>query len=122
MNIPEAAIFADALDGLGCGLFLVDATGRIVYANASAHAMLHERSVLRDADGLLVACEARAAAALRKIVAIAASGDPAAGARPIAVPLSTRDSNHYVHYVAYVLPLTSGDRRRAGAYDVAVAA
>jgi DNA-binding CsgD family transcriptional regulator len=81
--------------------------------------MLYERSVLRDAGGRLVACEAHAATALSEIIAMAGSGEAAAGTRPIAVPLSTRDSNHYV---AHVLPLACGARRRAGACYAAVAA
>ena len=50
LKTAEAATFADTLDGLSAGMFLVDATGRIVHANASGHAMLHERSVLRAAE------------------------------------------------------------------------
>src|SRR6185437_15574855 len=56
MYTTEAATLADALDGLGAGLFVVDATGRIVHANTSGRAMLQERRVLRSADGRLAAC------------------------------------------------------------------
>src|SRR5262245_33356468 len=110
MNIPEAATFADALDGLGAGLFLVDKTGRIIHANASGHAMLRERSVLREGDGRLVPCEVHAATALKELFAIVAGGDGVFGAKPIALPLSTRDGNHYL---AHILPLTSAPRRCA---------
>ena len=119
MNIPEAAAFADALDGLGAGMFLVDETGGIVHVNGSGQVMLHERSVLRAADGKLVACEANAASALKKIFATAGGGAVAVCTSDIAVPLGTRDGEHYV---AHVLPLTSGARRRAGARYAAVAA
>jgi PAS domain-containing protein len=44
--IAEAATFADTLDGIGAGIFLVDATGDIVHANAAGHVMLKEASVL----------------------------------------------------------------------------
>src|SRR5262245_62942133 len=54
--VPEAATFADALDGLGAGLFIVDAAGRILHANVSGHALLQERAVLRAANGRLIAC------------------------------------------------------------------
>lgn len=111
MTIPEGATFADALDGLGAGLFLVDATGRIVHANASGHAMLHDRCVLRDVGGRLTACETRAATALKQALTMAAGSDAAVSAGPTAVPLRTRDGKHYV---AHVLPLASGARRRAG--------
>jgi DNA-binding CsgD family transcriptional regulator len=119
MNIPEAATFADALDGLGAGLFLVDKTGRIIHANASGHAMLQERSVLREGDGRLVPCEVHAATALKELFAIVGGGDGVFGGKPIAVPLRTRDGNHYV---AHILPLTSGARRSASVACPPVAA
>ena len=56
----EAAAFADTLDGVSAGMFLVDAGGRIVHANASGHALLDERSVLRAGGGKLVAIAAEA--------------------------------------------------------------
>jgi DNA-binding CsgD family transcriptional regulator len=104
MYTTEAATLADALDGLGAGLFVVDAAGRIVHANASGRAMLRERLVLRDAEGRLVACEARAASALNEVIAESAGPD----ARPTAWPLSAGDGRHYV---AHLLPLASGARR-----------
>ena len=114
MYTTEAATLADTLDGLGAGLFVVDATGRIVHANASGRAMLRERLVLRDAEGRLAACEARAASALREVLAKSAGPD----ARPTALPLSAGDGRHYV---AHLLPLASG-ARRAGAGHPALAA
>src|SRR5262245_51048114 len=102
MNIPEAATFADTLDGFGAGLFLVGKTGRIIHANASGPAMLRERSVLREGDGWLVPCEAHAAPALKEVFAIVGGGDGSFGAKPIAGPLSARDGNHHV---AHILPL-----------------
>ena len=114
MYTTEAATLADTLDGLGAGLFVVDATGRIVHANASGRAMLRERLVLRDAEGRLAACEARAASALREVLAKSAGPD----ARPTALPLSAGDGRHYV---AHLLPLASG-ARHAGAGHPALAA
>jgi hypothetical protein len=72
MYTTEAATLADALDGLGAGLFVVDAAGRIVHANTSGRTMLEERTVLRAADGRLAACDGRSAAALREMMAKAA--------------------------------------------------
>jgi DNA-binding CsgD family transcriptional regulator len=114
MYTTEAATLADALDGLGAGLFVVDATGRIVHANASGRAMLRERLVLRDAGGRLAACEARAASALKESLVKAGETD----ARPTALPLSAGDGRHYV---AHVLPLALG-ARRAGADHPVLAA
>ncbi|HXE85638.1 MAG TPA: helix-turn-helix transcriptional regulator, partial [Hyphomicrobiaceae bacterium] len=114
MYTTEAATLADALDALGAGLFVVDATGRIVHANTSGRAMLQERRVLRSADGRLAACEARAAAALRELLLKAAGPD----ARPSAMPLSAGDGRHYV---AHLLPLASGARRSGAGYPAIAA-
>lgn len=119
LKTAEAATFADTLDGLSAGMFLLDDTGRIVHSNASGHAMLHDSSVLRAAGGKLVATQANAATALSEIFPVARGGDAAVGTKGIAVPLSARDGDHYV---AHVLPLTSGARRRAGTNYAAVAA
>jgi hypothetical protein len=119
LKTAEAATFADTLDGLSAGMFLLDDTGRIVHSNASGHGMLHDSSVLRAAGGKLVATQANAATALSEIFPVARGGDAAVGTKGIAVPLSARDG---AHYVAHVLPLTSGARRRAGTSYAAVAA
>src|SRR5262249_23267425 len=68
------------------------------------------------ANGRLIACEANAARALEEIFAKAGVTASAGG---IAVPLSTPEGRHYV---AHVLLLASGPRRRAGAGYAAVAA
>ena len=119
LKTAEAATFADSLDGLSAGMLLVDETSRIVHANASGHVMLAEGSVLRATAGKLTANEADAEQALNEIFAMAGSGDAAVGVKGIAVPLTARDGERYV---AHVLPLTSGERRRAGASYAAVAA
>ena len=113
----EAAAFADTLDGISAGLFLVDACGRMVHANAGGRAMLDERCVLRAGGGKVAANEADRE--LNRVVATAGGGDAAVGVRGVAVPLAARDG---ARYVAHVLPLTSGERRRAGAGYAAVAA
>ncbi len=119
LKTTEAGTFADTLDGISAGLFLVDATGRIVHANASGHAMLHARTVLRAAAGRLVAIESSAAAALNEIFTMAGDGDAAVGTKGIAVPLRARDG---ACYVAHVLPLTPAGRRGVGTGSAAVAA
>jgi DNA-binding CsgD family transcriptional regulator len=119
LKTSEAATFADSLDGLSAGMFLVDEAGRIVHANASGQALLHERSVLRAVDGRLLAGDAGAARALNEVFAVAGGGDAAVGTKGIAVPLNGRGGERHV---AHVLPLTSGARRRAGATYTAVAA
>jgi DNA-binding CsgD family transcriptional regulator len=113
MYTTEAAPLADALDGLGAGLFVVEAAGRIVHANASGRAMLRERLMLRAAEGRLVACEARAAATLRELLARAVGSQQG----PTALPLSAGDDGPFV---AHVLPLASGAGHGAGSALVAV--
>src|SRR5262249_10179338 len=56
---------------------------------------------------------------LNQTLARARGGDAAVGVKGIALPLTARDGEHYV---AHALPLTSGERRRAGAGYAAVAA
>jgi DNA-binding CsgD family transcriptional regulator len=109
MYTAEAATLADALDGLGAGLFVVDAAGRIVHANASGRAMVQERAVLRANDGRLAACASRSASALREAMAKAAGPE----ARPTTVPLSTDVGDHYA---AHLLQLAPGNGRGGAGY------
>jgi DNA-binding CsgD family transcriptional regulator len=114
MYTTEAATLADALDGLGAGLFVVDAAGRIVHANASGRAMLRERAVVRAADGRLAACDSRSASALREAMAKAAGPE----ARSTALALSTDDG---MHSVAHLMPLAPGNRRSGATYSALAA-
>ncbi len=115
----ESAAFADTLDCISAGMFLVDAGGRMVHANVSGRAMLDERCVLRAGGGKVAAIEAEADRELSQTLATAGGGDAAVGVRGVALPLTARDGERYV---AHVLPLTSGERRGAGAGYAAVAA
>jgi DNA-binding CsgD family transcriptional regulator len=119
LRTAEAATFADTLDGISAGMFLVDARGRIVHANVSGHALLREGSLLRVAGGKLAASDTSAEQALHEVFLAAGSGDAAVGSKGIDVPLVAREGERYV---AHVLPLTSGARRRAGTCYAAVAA
>jgi DNA-binding CsgD family transcriptional regulator len=100
-------------------MLLVDASGRIVHANASGHTLLAAGSVLRAVRGKIAACDTGAEQALHEAFLAAGNGDVAVGVKGIAVPLMARDGGRFV---AHVLPLTSGARRRAGASYAAVAA
>jgi DNA-binding CsgD family transcriptional regulator len=119
LKTSEAAVLADALDGINAAIFLVDARGRMVHTNASGHVLLAEGSLLRASGGKLGANHARAEQALHEAILAAGSGDTMVGTKGIAVPLITRGGEHYV---AHVLPLTSGARHRAGRGYAAVAA
>jgi len=115
----EAAALADALDELASGMFIVDSTGRIIHANVAAHRLIVEADVLRAANGRLSALEAKGGQNLLAVFAAAQAGDAAVGKGGIAVPLTARSGERYV---AHVLPLTSGARRKAGASYAATAA
>jgi DNA-binding CsgD family transcriptional regulator len=115
----EAATFSAILDGLGSGMFLVDADAGMVHANVAGHAMLEAGGPFRVVDGRLVAADPRTDETLRTMFATAAEGDAAVGVKGIAVQLMARTGERHV---AHVLPLTSGERRRAGMDYAAVAA
>jgi DNA-binding CsgD family transcriptional regulator/PAS domain-containing protein len=115
----EVATFVDALDGLGAGMYLVDAAGRLIHANAAGKAILGASDILNSVGGRLAAREAHIDRALRDVFAAAGRGDVALGTKGIAVPLIGRDGEHYI---AHALPLTSGARRRAGVVSTAAAA
>jgi len=119
LKAAEAATFADTLDGLSVGMCLVDASGRIVHANAAGYAIIGAGDILRCAGGRLVARDAQVDKTLRETFAAAGQGDAALGTMGIAVPLTGKDGERYV---AHVLPLTSGARRRAGKTYTAAAA
>ncbi|MDO8399174.1 MAG: helix-turn-helix transcriptional regulator [Bradyrhizobium sp.] len=116
----EATCLTDILDGLSAGMILVDASGRIVHANAAGSTILAAADFLRRTPcGRLVAGEAPVNAALREILHGAGGGDAELGVKGIALPLTARNGERYV---AHVLPLTSGARRKAGlAYDAVAA-
>jgi len=119
LKAAEAATFADTLDGLSAGMCLVDAGGRIIHANPAGYAIIRAGDVLRSVGGRLVAHDARIDKTLRETFAAASQGDAALGTMGLAVPLIGRDDERYI---AHVLPLTSGARRRAGGTYTAVAA
>jgi DNA-binding CsgD family transcriptional regulator/PAS domain-containing protein len=112
----EAVTFADTLDGLGAGIFLVDATGRIVHANAAGQGILAVGDILRSSAGRLVARDQQVDEVLHDAFKAAERGDAAIGNKGIAIPLVARDGKRHV---AHILPLTSSSRRRA---DLAVTA
>ena len=115
----EVATFVDTLDGLGAGMYLVDAAGRLIHANAAGNAILGAGDILSSVGGRLVACDAQIDRTLRDVFAAAGQGDAALGTKGIAVPLIGKDGERYI---AHALPLTSGARRRAGVVCTAAAA
>ena len=115
----EAAALADSLDGLASSVILVGAAGRITHANAAAHRLIDGGAVLRSVFGKLVANDPEVNQVLQDLFAAAANGCQDIGAKGIAVPLGLEGGERWI---AHVLPLTSGARRRAGvAYSAAAA-
>jgi DNA-binding CsgD family transcriptional regulator len=115
----EVATFVDTFDGLGAGMYLVDAGGRLIHANAAGNALLDAGDILSSAGGRLVTRDAQVDRALRDVFAAAGQGDAALGIKGIAVPLFGSNGERYV---AHALPLTSGARRRAGVVYTATVA
>jgi DNA-binding CsgD family transcriptional regulator len=112
----EAAAFADTLNGLAAGIFLVDAGRRIVHANTAGHDMLRADDFLRSIGGQLVARNVRANQTLNKVFA---DNCGALGAKGIALSLTARDGERYVMHVS---PLTSASRTGIGIARKAVTA
>jgi hypothetical protein len=115
----EADTLAATLDAISAGMLLVEATGHIVHANVAGLAILTKAEVLRAIGGRLAANDRQSDQMLADIFASAGRGDAAIGIKGIALPLKTQGGERYV---AHVLPLMSGARRRAGAAYRAVAA
>ena len=55
----EVATFVDTLDGLSAGMYLVDAEGRLIHANAAGNAILAASDILSSVGGRLVARDAQ---------------------------------------------------------------
>jgi DNA-binding CsgD family transcriptional regulator/PAS domain-containing protein len=111
----ETAAFADILDDLHSGIFLLDAKQRIVHANKAGHAMLAAKVFLRTGDGRLSTTEPNGGQALECGIAMASKGNPKASGKGQTMLFGEG-------YVGHLLPLTAGARRSAGALYEAVAA
>lgn len=119
LKAAEVATFADMLDGLSAGIFLVDAAGRVVHANAPGYGILAARDILRSDAGQLVARDPQVNQTLHDAFKASEHGDAAFGTRGIAVPLISLGGERHV---AHLLPLASGKRRRTGIAITATAA
>ena len=119
LKTAETETFAGAIDSLSAGMFLVDASGRIVHANASGLALLAAGAPLRALNGRFGASDALADKHLHEIFAAAGEGDGAVGTKGIAIALTHPGGGHHV---AHIMPLTAGARSQTGAAYRAVAA
>jgi DNA-binding CsgD family transcriptional regulator len=119
MHRVEAEALGDAIDALGAAVFLVRSDGEILRTNASGRILTEAGTLLRAVDSRLVAVEDRVRRDLGRALADAAEGDRLSRRRDAAVPLGEQNGKRYV---AHVLPLTAGVRRRAERSTGAVAA
>jgi DNA-binding CsgD family transcriptional regulator/PAS domain-containing protein len=115
----QASALAETFDGLRAGMFLVDRNGRVVHANVAGRSMMAEGDILTAVHDRLVLREARSNHQLSAMFAAAGDGDAALGTAGVTLPLNGRSGQHFV---AHVLPLTSGLRNRAAKTYSAVAA
>jgi DNA-binding CsgD family transcriptional regulator/PAS domain-containing protein len=119
LRTTDAAVLADTLDALAAGVFVVDAEGTIVRLNAAAERMLVQGELFYATRHRLTARDAAADLALKSAFAAARDGDAAIGANGVAVPLAQSDDQQWI---AHVLPLTAGARRKAKPPHAAAAA
>jgi len=115
----EATALADVLDGLTAGMFMVDATGRIVHANTMALSMLSEGFVVQTVGGKLSTVDAPQGDTLLAEVLPKERTGKAPQFTGATIPLMSSTGDRYV---AHVLPLTTRSRRRSGMPYSAVAA
>ena len=111
LKTAEAATLTDALDGITAGMILVDSRGQVVHTNGVGQAILVDGDLLYVSGGRLAAPDPKTNDTLNDIFASTSGGDAAVGVKGIALPLMSRDGHRYM---AHVLPLTSGARRKAG--------
>ena len=114
----KKAALTDALDRIAAAVFLVDAAGRAVFANAPADAMLRSGELLHIRPAGLVATDPAANIALQFALGASARGDEF----DLAGTAILLNSDRNKRYIAHVLPLTSGARRESAARHSAVAA
>jgi DNA-binding CsgD family transcriptional regulator/PAS domain-containing protein len=107
-----------ALDALKAGVFLLDGTGVITHANASAQELVERHDLLRAERGRLVAIDLRMNGLLRQGLAASIAGDGAARSGNMTLHFVAHDGERFV---GHLLPLTAGRRRETGRVHDAVA-
>lgn len=119
LKTVQTAAFAETIDGLTAGIFLVDRHGSLVHANASGRTLLDHGDIVRLTRGVLTAIDGAANHDLREAIALAGSSEVDLAGRGVGIPLSGASE---LNYFANVLPLASGARRAAGHAHAAIAA
>jgi DNA-binding CsgD family transcriptional regulator len=114
----ERARMAEALDGLRCGVVLVNGRGAVLHANRAADDMLRDGGPLHEVRGVLAAKAPKAARELREAIGQAAREEACIGRRGLAIRLSDAEA---APVFAHVLPLTGSDFRTRLRPDAAAA-
>jgi DNA-binding CsgD family transcriptional regulator len=117
MQMPKTPI-EFALDALKAGVFLLDGTGAITHANASAQELLERRDFLRAERGRLAAIDLRLNGMLRDGLSASIIGDGMSRSASVALHFIAHNGERFV---GHLLPLTAGRRREAGRVYEAVA-
>jgi DNA-binding CsgD family transcriptional regulator len=112
----ETQGFSDLLDRIKAGVFVVDASGNIVYSNKTGNDTALTGDYLRVAGGKLSAKQPETNQLLQEALRAAGEGDATISNKSIAISLTAADGTHHI---ANLLPLT---RRRAAGIDKRAAA
>jgi len=111
LHAARATAFAEVIDKLHSGVFLLNAGGHVVHANQTGYQMLDLADPLSLSGGRLTAEDKNAQAVLDAALAVFAGGENTSEAPGTSIGL--RGSNDR-HFTAHLLPLTSGARHRMG--------
>lgn len=114
-----AAALNNTFMALADAVFLVDPRARIVFANAAAHGLLRDGSIVRGLRASLSAVDAKANRLLQEAIAGSEDHDHDIVAKGVAVSVSPPGMERWL---AHVLPLTAATREEAGIPEGARAA
>jgi len=114
-----AEMLADTVDALTACVYLVNENARIVHANRSGLDLLAREDIVRGANGILRWQDGAADRALRDLLAAATARNDLAAAKSASMSVTGRTGDRYA---VHMLPLTTGERRKAGSSHAAAAA
>ena len=109
---PRAAELKDVLDGLSTGVFLADAEGRLLHANAAGEQLLADGDAVRSRNGRLSSPDQSAATSLSEALQAAGAGFSVPGDNGQAIPLAARDGSYFA---AHLMPLARRSEQGAAA-------
>ncbi len=111
--------FTNTLNRLDAAVFLLAGKGDVTFANTAGRAMIATNKLLTMKANSLSATEPAADRALKDGLRAIENGDPLITARGVTIALSEAPDHRWI---AHVLPLVDGMRRRTGKSHDAVAA